>query len=96
VRVKDIDWIESKRNDVLFHVGAAAYPYHGTTSSIEDRLDPSRFLRIHRSTIVAIDRIKELHPWFSGDFEVVLKNGTKLAMSAGYKQRLKAFRRGLV
>jgi len=96
VRVKDIDWIESKRNDVLFHVGAATHLYHDTTSGIESRLDPSRFLRIHRSTIVAIDRVKELHPWFNGDYEVVLRDGTKLAMSAGYKQKLKAFRRGLV
>jgi two-component system, LytTR family, response regulator len=96
IRVKDIDWIESKRNDVLLHVGTAAYPYRETTSGIEGRLDPSRFLRIHRSTIVNIDRIKELHPWFNGDYEVVLKDGTKLAMSAGYKQKLKAFRRGLV
>jgi two-component system LytT family response regulator len=96
VRVKDIDWIESKRNDVLFHAGAATHLYHDTTSGIEARLDPSRFLRIHRSTIVAIDRIKELHPWFNGDYEVVLKDGTKLSMSAGCKQKLKAFRRGLV
>lgn len=96
VRVKDIDWIESRRNDVVFHVGAATHVYHDTTSGMENRLDPTRFLRIHRSTIVAIDRIKELHPWFNGDYEVVLKDGTKLAMSAGYKQKLKAFRRGLV
>jgi len=96
VRAADIDWIESKRNDVLLHVGTAAHLHHETTSGIESRLDPSRFLRIHRSTIVAIDRIRELHPWFNGDYEVVLKDGTKLAMSASYKQRLKAFRRGLV
>jgi two-component system LytT family response regulator len=96
VRVKDIDWIESRRNDVVFHVGTATHVYHDTTSGIEGRLDPARFLRIHRSTIVAIDRIRELHPWFNGDYEVVLKDGTKLAMSAGHKQKLKAFRRGLI
>ena len=96
VRVKDIDWIESKRNDVLLHVGSATHLFHDTTSGIESRLDPARFLRIHRSTIVAIDRIKELHPWFNGDYEVVLKDGAKLARSASYKQKLKSFRRGLV
>jgi two-component system LytT family response regulator len=96
VRVKDIDWIESRRNDVLFHVGAATHVYHDTTSGMEGRLDPTRFLRIHRSTIVAIDRIKELHPWFNGDYEVILRDGTKLTMSSGYKQRLRAFRRGLI
>lgn len=96
VRAADIDWIGSRRNDVVLHVGTAAHLHHETTSGIEARLDPSKFLRIHRSTIVAIDRIKELHPWFNGDYEVVLKDGTKLAMSASYKQKLKAFRRGLV
>ena len=96
VRASDIDWIESKRNDVLLHVGNVAHLHHETTAGIENRLDPAKFLRIHRSTIVAIDRIRELHPWFNGDYEVVLKDGTKLAMSASYKHRLKAFRRGLV
>jgi two-component system LytT family response regulator len=95
VRVRDIDWIESKRNNVLLHVGSASYLYHDTTTGIEGKLDPSRFLRIHRSTIVNIERIKELHPWFNGDYSVTLKDGSKLTMSNGYKQKLKAFRRGV-
>ncbi len=96
VRVKDIDWIESKRNNVVLHVGTTGHLYHDTTSGIESKLDPTRFLRIHRSTIVHIDRIKELHPWFNGDYQVVLKDGTKLAMSSSYKQKLKPFRRGVI
>ena len=95
VRVRDIDWIESKRNNVLLHVGSASYLYHDTTTGIEVKLDPSRFLRIHRSTIVNIERIKELHPWFNGDYSVTLKDGSKLTMSNSYKQKLKAFRRGV-
>jgi two-component system, LytTR family, response regulator len=95
VRVRDIDWIESKRNNVLLHVGSASYLYHDTTTGIEGKLDPSRFLRIHRSTIVNIERIKELHPWFNGDYSVTLKDGSKLTMSNSYKQKLKAFRRGV-
>jgi two-component system LytT family response regulator len=95
VRVRDIDWIESKRNNVLLHVGSASYVYHDTTAGIEGKLDPSRFLRIHRSTIVNIERIKELHPWFNGDYSVTLKDGSKLTMSNSYKQKLKAFRRGV-
>jgi two-component system, LytTR family, response regulator len=95
VRVRDIDWIESKRNNVLLHVGAASYVYHDTTSGIEAKLDPARFLRIHRSTIVNIERIKDLHPWFNGDYSVTLKDGSKLTMSNSYKQKLKAFRRGV-
>ena len=96
VRVKDIDWIESKRNNVVLHVGTSGHVYHDTTSGIESKLDPTRYLRIHRSTIVNIDRIKELHPWFNGDYQVVLKDGTKLTMSSTYKQKLKPFRRGVV
>jgi two-component system LytT family response regulator len=96
VRVTDIDWIESKRNDVMLHIGAASYLYHETTSGIEKKLDPARFLRIHRSTIVNIERIKELHPWFNRDYSVTLKNGVKLTMGDSYRQRLKAFRRGVV
>ena len=96
VPIKDIDWIESKRNNVILHVGSASHVYHDTTTGIESKLDPARFMRIHRSTIVNIERIKELHPWFNGDYEVRLKDGTKLAMSQTYRLKLKAFRHGAV
>lgn len=94
LRVTDIDWIESQRNNVALHAGASTHVYHDTTAGIEARLDPARFLRIHRSTIVNIDRIKELHPWFNGDYAVTLKDGTRLTLSNSYKYKLKAFRRG--
>jgi two-component system LytT family response regulator len=94
VAVRDIDWIESRRNNVLLHLGKTTYLHHATTRGIEARLDPSRFLRIHRSTIVNIERIGELQPWFNGDYVVSLRDGTKLAMSNGYRQKLKLFRRG--
>jgi two-component system LytT family response regulator len=93
VSVKDIDWIESKRNDVLLHVGPSSYVHHDTTSGIERRLDPARFLRIHRSAIVNIDRIQEIQPQFEDDCAVVLKSGAKLTMGRSYRRRLKAFRR---
>jgi two-component system LytT family response regulator len=96
IRVRDIDWIESQRNNVLLHVGTACHLYHETTGGIESKLDPGRFLRIHRSTIVNIERIKELHPWFNGDYAVTLKDGTKLTLSNSHKQKLKAFRHGIV
>src|SRR6266542_660241 len=96
LRVKEIDWIESRRNNVVLHAGAASHLYQETTSGIESKLDPTEFLRIHRSTIVRIDRIKELHPWFNGDYQVILKDGTKLTMSSSYKQKLKSFRRATI
>jgi two-component system, LytTR family, response regulator len=92
VRVADIDWIESARNNVILHVGAERYVHHETTSGVEARLSPNRFLRIHRSAIVRIDRIKELVPWFNGEYRVTLKDGTALTLSEGYRDRLKRFR----
>ena len=93
VKVKDIDWIESSRNNVRIHVGPAVYLLHETTSAIAQRLVPKKFLRIHRSSIVNIERIKELHPWFNGDYAVILRDGTRLTLSASYRDRLREFRR---
>ena len=93
LRVADIDWIESSRNNVRLHVSKDVYVLHETTSGIEAKLDPKRFLRIHRSTIVNIEKIKEMHPWFNGDYAVLLKDGTKLTLSGTYRDRLKGFRR---
>ena len=93
LRVSDIDWIESSRNNVRLHVGKEIYLYHETTSGIEAKLDPKKFFRIHRSTIVHIEKIKEMHPWFNGDYAVTLKDGTRLTLSSTYRERLKEFRR---
>jgi two-component system, LytTR family, response regulator len=93
LRVEDIDWIESARNNVRLHVGKDVYVYHETTSGIEARLDPKHFFRIHRSTIVHIERIRDMHPWFNGDYAVTLKDGTRLTLSSTYRERLKDFRR---
>jgi two-component system, LytTR family, response regulator len=92
VRLADIDWIESARNNVILHVGPERYVHHETTSGVEARLSPSKFLRIHRSAIVRIDRIKELKPWFNGEYRLTLKDGTQLTLSEGYRDRLKRFR----
>lgn len=93
VKVRDIDWIESSRNNVRIHVGQNLYLLHETTTAIASRLDPRRFLRIHRSAIVNIERVRELHPWFNGDYAVILRDGTQLTLSASYRDRLREFRR---
>lgn len=93
LRVADIDWIESSRNNVRLHVGKEIYVFHETTSGIESKLDPKKFFRIHRSTIVNIEKVREMHPWFNGDYAVALKDGTKLTLSSTYRERLKEFRR---
>jgi two-component system LytT family response regulator len=91
--VQEVDWVESQANYVLLHVGRRVYPYRETTSRLETLLDPEQFLRIHRSTIVNIDRIQELEPLPGGEYRVTLKDGTQLMLSESYRHRLVHFRR---
>jgi two-component system, LytTR family, response regulator len=88
LKVDEIDWIEAAGNYVKLHSGRDAHMIRETMNGIEAKLDPDKFLRIHRSTVVHIDRIKELHPMFSGDYAVILRNGTELALSRNYRERL--------
>lgn len=88
LKVDEIDWIEAAGNYVKLHTGREAHMIRETMNGIEAKLDPEKFLRIHRSTVVHIDRIKELHPMFSGDYAVILRNGTELALSRNYRERL--------
>jgi two-component system LytT family response regulator len=76
-----IDWIDASGNYVRLHVGNQQYEIRETLVSIEQRLDPLAFFRIHRSTIVNVRSIKEIHPWFRGHHLVVLRNGHELRMS---------------
>jgi two-component system, LytTR family, response regulator len=81
VSTTDIDWIQAAGNYVRLHVCGQQYDLRGTLASIENRLNPTDFLRIHRSTIVNVRRIKEIHPWFRGHHLVILQNGHELRMS---------------
>lgn len=87
LKVDEIDWIEAAGNYVKLHVGRESHMIRETMNAIESKLDPDKFLRIHRSTVVHIDRIKELQPMFSGDYAVILRNGTELALSRNYRER---------
>ncbi|MDQ3798438.1 MAG: LytTR family transcriptional regulator DNA-binding domain-containing protein [Acidobacteriota bacterium] len=88
LQVTEIDWIESAGNYILLHVGREKYMLRETMKTMEERLDPKVFLRIHRSTLVNTYQVKEIYPLFSGDYNVVLKNGTELALSRHYRDRL--------
>jgi two-component system, LytTR family, response regulator len=81
VATKDIDWIEAEGNYVRLHVGNRDFEFRETLTALEEKLNPSEFLRIHRSTIVNIHRIKEIQTWFHGHHRVLLENGTELRMS---------------
>jgi two-component system, LytTR family, response regulator len=88
LRIEEIDWIEAADNYVSLHVGRDSHMLRGTIASIEERLDPRKFIRIHRSTIVNLDRVLELSPLFHGDYVVRLCDGTKLTLSRSYREKL--------
>jgi two-component system LytT family response regulator len=86
VDVKDIDWISSDGNYVQLHAKNKIYLLRETMDGIERKLNPQEFLRLRRSTIVRIERIKELHPLFNGEFVVILKDDTELSSSRRYRR----------
>ncbi len=88
VEVESIDYIQSDGNHVIFHRGRTSHRTRGTLRALEERLDPSRFVRIHRSTILNLDGLAEVIPWRSGDHEAVLKDGRRLRVSRHYRSRL--------
>ena len=89
VRTEDIDWIEAERNYIRLHVGERAWLLRENLGSVESALDPSKFCRIHRSTIVNIDRIQSVETRFGGGYAVVLHNGTKLNTGRSYHSNLR-------
>jgi two-component system, LytTR family, response regulator len=88
VRTDDIEWIEAAGNYVRLNLKDQTHLFRETMTQMEARLDPQRFVRIHRSRIVNTDHIKELQPWFNGEFVVLLRNGTQLRLSRSYRERL--------
>jgi two-component system LytT family response regulator len=88
VKTADIDWIEADRNYVRLHVGSTAHSIRERISGIEETLDPRLFARIHRSTIVNLNRVREMQQWFSGDYVVILDDGTRLRLSRHYRDRV--------
>ena len=88
LKAEEIDWIEAEGDYMKFHVAGRAHLMRETMARLEARLDPKRFIRIHRSTIVNIDRLRKLSPSFAGEYAVILHDGTKLKLSRGYHERI--------
>lgn len=84
----DIDWIEAEGNYVSVHTGKKSHLLRETISSLEAQLDPKKFIRIHRSSIVKMDRIQELQPWFHGEYKIIMQDGTQLTLSRNYRENL--------
>ena len=83
-----IDWIESYGNYLFLHTPERKFIHRETMAGLEKKLDPGEFLRIRRSAIVRVDRIREFHPIDNGEFEVLLQNGTMLSSTRRYKKNL--------
>ena len=90
LKVDEIDFVEADGNYAKLHVGKKAHLLREKMNDLEGQLDPARFVRIHRSVIVNLDRIKEMHPHFNGDYIVVLEDGRQLRLSRTRREQLEA------
>lgn len=90
LRLDEIEYFEAAGNYVRVHVGSEVHLLRETMSGLEARLNGTRFVRIHRSTIVSLDCVRELQPTFHGDYVVVLRGGTELTLSRSYRDKLES------
>ena len=88
LKIEEIDWIEAADNYVNLHVGNESHLHRETMATLADKLPADKFMRISRSTIVNIERIKELQPLFHGEYAVLLRNGTRLTLSRSHREKL--------
>jgi two-component system LytT family response regulator len=93
LKTEEIDWIEADNYYAKLHTGRKSHLLRETMNDLEAKLDPEKFLRIHRSAIVNLDRIKEMHPHFNGDYIVVLHDGTQLKMSRSRREQIRTILR---
>jgi two-component system LytT family response regulator len=90
VRMAEIDWCDAAGNYVRVHVGTQEYLVRDTMAHLESQLDPHQFMRIHRSTIVNVDRIQEMQSSFNGEYVILLRGGTRLTLSRGYREAIQS------
>lgn len=89
LKTEQVDWVDAAGNYVRIHADGDTHLLRETMAGIEKKLDPNKFVRIHRSTIVNIERIRELHHLVNRDYQVILDNGKKLPLSRTYRKNLK-------
>ncbi len=88
VKTDEIDWIEAAGNYVNLHLGKRSYLYRDTMNHLQTRLDPARFVRIHRSKIVNVERISRLQSWSHGEYVIIMKDKTELFLTRTYRDNL--------
>jgi len=91
LKAGEIEWVEAEGNYVVLHAGGKGHLFREAISSLETRLDPRRFQRIGRSAIVNIDCVRELQPWFRGDYKIILHDGTELKLSHRFRDNLNKY-----
>jgi two-component system LytT family response regulator len=90
IRVDEIDWVEADGDYVRIHAGKATHTVRDTISEVFAKLPPERFVRVHRSVVVNTERIREVQPWFKGDYVLILHDGTKLRSGRTYRAVVQA------
>ena len=90
IKADDVDWIDAEGNYVALHAGGRRHLVRETIKSLEARLDPAKFVRVHRSAIINLDRLRKLQPYFHGEYVITLQDGTTLTSSRTYSDRLRA------
>lgn len=88
VNVSDIDWIQAADNYVKLFIGGETHMLRETMTNLARKLDPSQFLRVHRSSIVNVKRIKEIHPLLNGIYEIILRNGIRISTGRIYREQI--------
>jgi len=91
LKAGEIEWVEAEGNYVVLHAGGKRHLFREAISNVETRLDPRKFQRIGRSAIVNLDSIRELQPWFRGDYKIILHDGTELKLSHRFRDNLNKY-----
>lgn len=89
--MRDIEFVQAAAKHVKIYAGGRCFAFRQPLGQLEQRLDPASFVRVHRSTLVNVEHIAEMHPLFHGDYELVLRRGTRLTLSRRYRDRLAPF-----
>jgi two-component system LytT family response regulator len=89
LKIGDVDWVEAADDTVRLHVGRQVLDHRATMAQMEQRLPAEQFVRIHRSTIVNLSRVREFQPWFQGDWVLILADGTRLQSGKSYRAKIR-------
>jgi two-component system LytT family response regulator len=89
--MRDIEFVQAAAKHVKIYAAGRCYCFRQTLGELESRLDPASFVRVHRSTLVNVEHLAEMHPMFHGDYELILRRGTRLTLSRRYRDRLTPF-----